>query len=84
MHTNQGSPSSYSGDKKWNNPQGATNRPANNTASARQITIETAPKEAARSKGWNVEEEIDKKSTRNLLMAWKQKDKANTFVLGSR
>lgn len=42
------------------------------------------PKEVPRSKGWNAQEEIDKQGTRNLLMAWKQKDKANTFTIKPR
>lgn len=40
--------------------------------------------EAPRSKGWNADEEIDKQGTRNLLLAWKQKDKANTFTIRPR
>ena len=41
-------------------------------------------KEVPRSKGWNAQEEIDKEGTRNLLMAWKQKDKANSFTIRPR
>lgn len=37
-----------------------------------------------RSKGWNAEEEIEKEATRNLIMAWKQKDKANSFTIKPR
>ena len=41
-------------------------------------------KDVPRSKGWNAQEEIDKEGTRNLLMAWKQKDKANSFTIRPR
>lgn len=43
-----------------------------------------AKEKISRTKGWNVEEEIEKEATRNLIMAWKQKDKANTFTIKPR
>lgn len=33
--------------------------------------------------GWNAEEEIEKEATRNLIAQWKQKDKKNSFKIGS-
>lgn len=77
---NQGGPSPYTGNSKWNNsPHPATHR---QTSPIQDTSLpNSGAKQAPRSKGWNADEEIDKASTRNLLMAWKQKDEANTFTI---
>jgi hypothetical protein len=54
--------------------------PGRNAAAAPAFAKPNIP----RSKGWNVDEEIEKEATRNLIMAWKQKDQANTFTIRPR
>ncbi|CAB9529208.1 myosin, heavy chain [Seminavis robusta] len=49
-----------------------------------QVPIQQQRSPVSRSKGWNAEEDIDKESTRNLLQAWKKKDKANSFTIRPR
>lgn len=71
---------SYSVEKgKWD--EKANQKPGDNQVSDQTSAV---AKDIPRSKGWNVEEEIEKEATRNLIMAWKQKDKANTFTIKPR
>ena len=65
-------------------PRAVIDQQGNQSSPTSSNTGSPRNKDIPRSKGWNAQEEIDKEGTRNLLMAWKQKDKANSFTIRPR
>jgi len=66
-----------------NRPTARSNGEGSSSPPAQLTTVPGCAQEVPRSKGWNPEEEIDKEGTRNLLMAWKQRE-TKTFSIQSR